>query len=94
MTDFRYPNDGPYRQEIRDGMLIDWEAPIEMEDGVVLRCDVYRPITQIDAGFLAATFLAVPDWKASRFTPTWPSPRTPERVGSTFVATGCVPRWP
>ena len=27
----------------RDGMYIDWDVPIEMEDGVVLRGDVYRP---------------------------------------------------
>ena len=37
-----------YREvsEIRDGMRIDWDMPIEMEDGVVLRCDVYRPVKQ------------------------------------------------
>src|SRR3546814_801055 len=29
---------------VRDGMRIDWDVPIEMDDGVVLRCDVYRPI--------------------------------------------------
>src|SRR5438105_5480203 len=29
--------------EIRDGMRIDWDAPIAMDDGVVLRADVYRP---------------------------------------------------
>jgi len=29
---------------IRDGMRIDWDVPIEMDDGVVLRCDVYRPV--------------------------------------------------
>src|ERR1043165_2855379 len=35
-----------YREvsEIRDGMLIDWDMPIEMDDGLVLRCDVFRPI--------------------------------------------------
>ena len=32
------------KSEIRDGMKIDWDAPIEMDDGVVLRCDVFRPI--------------------------------------------------
>ncbi|MEE9276089.1 MAG: CocE/NonD family hydrolase [bacterium] len=32
------------KSEIRDGMRIDWDAPIEMDDGVVLRADVYRPI--------------------------------------------------
>lgn len=30
--------------EIRDGMAIDWDVPIEMDDGTVLRADVYRPI--------------------------------------------------
>src|SRR5690606_14351593 len=34
----------PETTVIRDGMKIDWDVPIEMDDGVVLRCDVYRPI--------------------------------------------------
>ena len=29
--------------EFRDGMSIDWDVPIPMEDGVVLRADVFRP---------------------------------------------------
>jgi predicted acyl esterase len=29
--------------ERRDGMRIDWDVPIGMEDGTVLRADVYRP---------------------------------------------------
>ena len=35
-----------YREvsEIRDGMRIDWDMPIKMDDGLVLRCDIYRPI--------------------------------------------------
>ena len=35
---------GEYKSEIRDGMRIDWDVPIKMDDGLVLRCDVYRPI--------------------------------------------------
>ena len=37
-----------YREvsEIRHGMRIDWDMPIKMEDGLVLRCDIYRPIKQ------------------------------------------------
>lgn len=31
------------RSEVRDGMQIDWHVPIPMDDGVVLRADVYRP---------------------------------------------------
>ena len=30
--------------DVRDGMRIDWDVPIEMDDGVVLRCDIYRPV--------------------------------------------------
>ena len=32
------------QSEIRDGMGIDWDVPIEMDDGITLRADVYRPI--------------------------------------------------
>ncbi len=31
------------KSETRDGMRIDWDAPIPMEDGIVLRADVFRP---------------------------------------------------
>ncbi len=34
---------GAPRTEIRDGMRIDWDVPIPMDDGVVLRADVFRP---------------------------------------------------
>ena len=37
----------PYvRTEVRDGMRITWHQPIEMEDGLVLRADVYRPVSE------------------------------------------------
>src|SRR5262245_62840961 len=32
------------RSEIRDSMRIDWDVPIEMDDGLVLHADVFRPI--------------------------------------------------
>ena len=32
------------RSEIRDGMRIDWDAPITMDDGAVVRADIFRPI--------------------------------------------------
>jgi predicted acyl esterase len=32
------------KSEIRDGMQIDWDVPITMEDGVVLRADIFRPV--------------------------------------------------
>ena len=31
------------RGEIRDGMRIDWDVPITMDDGLVLRADIFRP---------------------------------------------------
>ena len=31
------------KSELRDGMQIDWDAPLEMDDGSVLRADVFRP---------------------------------------------------
>lgn len=33
-----------YKSEVRDGMRVDWDVPIEMDDGIVLRADVFRPI--------------------------------------------------
>jgi hypothetical protein len=33
-----------YESDIRDGMRIDWDVPIELDDGLVLRADVYRPV--------------------------------------------------
>ena len=31
------------KNEIRDGMQIDWDVPIRMDDGIVLRADIFRP---------------------------------------------------
>jgi uncharacterized protein len=33
-----------FTSEVRDGMRIDWDVPIPMDDGIVLRADVYRPL--------------------------------------------------
>jgi len=30
--------------EIRDGMCVDWDVEIEMDDGLVLKADVFRPV--------------------------------------------------
>jgi predicted acyl esterase len=32
--------------DIRDGMRIDWDVPIPMDDGVVLRADLFRPVAE------------------------------------------------
>ena len=33
-----------FRSEIRDGMRIDWDVPITVDDGLLLRADIYRPV--------------------------------------------------
>ena len=33
-----------YKTDHRDNMAIDWDVPIKMDDGIILRCDVFRPI--------------------------------------------------
>ena len=35
-----------YKSEIRDGMRIEWNVPIPMDDGIELSADVYRPINE------------------------------------------------
>ncbi len=32
------------KSEIQDGMRIDWDVDIEMDDGLVLKADVFRPV--------------------------------------------------
>src|SRR3569833_4243962 len=32
------------KTETRNGMRIDWDVAIEMDDGIVLRADVFRPV--------------------------------------------------
>ncbi len=35
-----------FRSEVRDGMRVDWDVAIEMDDGIVLRADVFRPVEE------------------------------------------------
>ncbi len=35
-----------HKIEKRDGMIVEWDVPIEMDDGLVLRADVFRPETE------------------------------------------------
>ncbi|HEU5273951.1 MAG TPA: CocE/NonD family hydrolase, partial [Xanthobacteraceae bacterium] len=34
------------KSDIRDGMRIDWDMPIAMDDGLELRCDIFRPVAE------------------------------------------------
>ena len=35
---------GAHKVQFDQGMCIEWDVPIEMDDGVVLRCDLFRPM--------------------------------------------------
>ncbi|MGF6312879.1 hypothetical protein ABIB82_006913 [Bradyrhizobium sp. i1.8.4] len=48
------------RSEITDGMRIDWDVGIRMDDGVIVRADVFRPISE---GKYAALLFYVPTRK-------------------------------
>jgi predicted acyl esterase len=39
-------NRGTEQPEIRDAMRIDWDVPIRMDDGLLLRADVFRPVEE------------------------------------------------
>jgi predicted acyl esterase len=36
----------PDLSEVRDGMRIEWDVPIAMDDGLTLRADVFRPVAE------------------------------------------------
>lgn len=42
MADLETPG-AHHRETTPDGILIEWDVPIEMDDGLVLRADVFRP---------------------------------------------------
>ena len=35
-----------HSSEVRDGMRIDWDVGIQMDDGNVLRADIFRPVAE------------------------------------------------
>jgi predicted acyl esterase len=34
------------KKQIADGMQIEWDVPIDMDDGLILRADVFRPVEE------------------------------------------------
>jgi hypothetical protein len=40
MTTVNYPDDSIFRSEFREGMRVDWDVPIPMDESVVLRANV------------------------------------------------------
>ncbi|VFA97198.1 CocE/NonD family hydrolase [Nocardia cyriacigeorgica] len=57
------------RSEERDGMIIDWHVPITMDDGNVLRCDVFRPL---DGGRYPVVLTYGPYAKGAPFQEVYP----------------------
>jgi hypothetical protein len=46
-ADHRPPElEGPVGSETRNGMGIDWDVPLPMDDGLIRRADLYRPIAE------------------------------------------------
>src|ERR1700677_5289842 len=46
-ADHRPPElEGPVGSETRNGMGIDWDVPLPMDDGLILRAALYRPIAE------------------------------------------------
>jgi predicted acyl esterase len=43
MPEVDYGPDNLVRSEFREGMRVDWDVPIRMDDGITLRANVYRP---------------------------------------------------
>ena len=43
MTTIQTPGDSQMTSKVNDGMRIDWDVPLTMDDGVVLRAEIYRP---------------------------------------------------
>ena len=43
MTTGTSTGDAQHWIEPRDGMIVEWDVPIEMDDGLVLRANIYRP---------------------------------------------------
>src|ERR1700723_2189603 len=76
--------EGPVRSETRDGMRIDWDVPIPMDDGLVLRADVYRPLAEgrypvimsygpyaklLQVGLNGISYYAINQWQVASLQP-------------------------
>jgi predicted acyl esterase len=58
-----------HKVETRDNMIIEWDVAIEMADGIVLRCDIFRPV---DDGEYPAILAMGPYGKLVHFSDGYP----------------------
>ncbi|WP_370105550.1 CocE/NonD family hydrolase [Streptacidiphilus sp. BW17] len=61
---------GPYRIDVNDGMTIEWDVPIQIDDGSVLRADVFRPT---GPGTYPTLLASGPYGKGRPFQDSWPA---------------------
>jgi len=64
------------RTEVRDGMRIDWDVEIRMDDGLVLKADVFRPTRDGRWPVILTSARRVP----------WQPPSTTALLGSSSTA--------
>src|SRR4030081_1624478 len=76
-----------HRSEVRDGMRIDWDVPIEMDDGLVLRADVFRPVKE---GRYPVILSYGPYAKGLAFQDGYPSAWFPVAANRDTAAAGSV----
>lgn len=58
------------KSEVRDGMRVEWDVPIAMDDGLIVRADIFRPL---DAGHYPAILTYGPYAKGLAFQDGYPS---------------------
>src|SRR6267378_4295804 len=56
------------RSELRDGMRIDWDVPIRMDDGLVLRAGVY-PWASGKVGLNGISYYGINQWHVASLQP-------------------------
>lgn len=78
------------RSEVRDGMRIDWDVGIRMDDELVLRADVFRPVSAPSDGGAPVQF----PQRAARLRALYPRrpARSPARaIRRSYDAAHCTP---
>ena len=62
----------PHAIEVRDGMHVTWDAPIEMDDGLVLRADLFVVFRVFGPDLKEVTLYSRPGRESSLLLPIIP----------------------
>ena len=79
-----------YDSEIRQGMHVDWDVPVDMDDGTTLRCDVFRPS---DSGRWPVILSYGPYGKGLHFEDGFPLPWSLVTTGNPHFGEGSSNRF-